>query len=126
MKCLESCKERLENKFQLLCFYMVLELLWLTSSLFFFNGFLVFFNLHYQHCCFSFSHLTYHYSPANFPVTTTYCGKLRLFLTLRGNISMAILMEPHLLHLGLSLLQLMMPFKLFEIQSFSTGICKIK
>ena len=65
MKCLDSCKVRLENKFQLPYFYMVSELLWLTSSFFFFNGFLVFFNLLCQHCCLSFSHLTFHYSPSD-------------------------------------------------------------
>ena len=44
-------------------------------------------------------------SPSNLPVTTTYCGKLKLFFVLRDKISLAISMEALLLHLNLSLLK---------------------
>ena len=124
MKCLELLKVRLENKFN----YPVST--WYQSYCdirpFFFNGFqlllltLLLLLLPLHLLLFTIS------SPSNLPVTTTYFGKLRLFLTLRGNIFMAISTEAHLLRLELSPLQLMIPLKLSKIQSFSTGICKIK
>ena len=128
MKCIEPWKVRLENKFNYLVFT------WYQSYCdirpFFFQWLprlhqillstLLLLLLPLHLLLFTIS------SPSNLPTTTTYCGKLRLFLTLRGNISMVISMEPHLLHLGLSSLQLMVPLKLSKTQSFITGICKIK
>ena len=59
-------------------------------------------------------------------MTTTYFGKLKLFLTLKGNISMDILMEALLLHLNLSLLKSMETYKSSKIQTSVIGIYKTR
>ena len=92
----------------------------------FYHGFIVFLCLFYcQHHCFSFS-FSHHYSSSDHYQTDSW--QLPTVESTDCSLSqgVSISMEPHLLHLGSSPLQLTVTFMLFKTQNFSVGICKIK